>query len=73
MGGLRRAVDRLPEEHRSDVVADIDMVEKQSQSPQPRLGTVRECLISLRAVFENAGGEMLAGPLAQWIQQYKWW
>lgn len=53
---LRQAVNELPDDERETARADLDTVDAQLRSPQPRRAVLREALRSLRAVAEGAAG-----------------
>ena len=48
---------------------DITTIERQLQSPRPKPGIVKECLMSLKSVAEGAAGSVTGGVAAQWIIQ----
>ncbi len=56
-------LNELPAEARASVSAALAQVESQAMAPPPRLGIIDEILKSLRAVLENAGGELTAATV----------
>jgi hypothetical protein len=47
--------------------ADLETVEQQLKSPQPRQSVIKECLASVRGVLEKAGATVLAAKVLQWM------
>jgi len=66
---LREALPQLAltEKQAQELAADVQTLESQAQSPNPKPGIVHEALLSMRAVLENAGGSLLASGLLQQI------
>jgi hypothetical protein len=69
IAALREALPRLAlaETPSQELAADLQTLESQAQSPNPKRGIVHEALLSVRAVLENAGGSLLAAGLLQQI------
>lgn len=44
----------------AELRAYIDSVRAQTQSPNPKRAIIRECLMSIKAILEGAGGNALA-------------
>jgi hypothetical protein len=61
-----------PGEVQEAAIVDLDTVEAQLKSPAPRVSVICECLQSLRAVLEEAGGGVLAAKIAVFLQQAGW-
>ena len=51
----------------SEVQADVTTIEAQISSPRPKNSIIRECLVSLRAIFEGIAGNVVASLLVQQI------
>jgi hypothetical protein len=69
VAALREALPKLAlaEKQAEELAADLQTLESQAQSPNPKPGIIREVLLSMRAVLENAGGGLLASGLLQQI------
>lgn len=50
----------LPDDQRNELRADLTSVEAQLASPRPKVPIIREFFDSVRAVLENAGGDIAA-------------
>lgn len=57
----------LPQPQRDLIKVDIGTIEVQLGSPQPKSSIVRECLLSAKAILENAAGTVAASALASQI------
>ena len=58
---------KLSEEAHAEVEADIETIESQIKSPRPKATIIRECLASLRSIFEGIVGNAVAPLLVQQI------
>jgi hypothetical protein len=69
VAALRGALPRLAlaEKQVQGLPADIQTLESQAQSPNPKPDIIHEALFSVRAVLENAGVSLLASGLLQEI------
>jgi hypothetical protein len=64
---FKRSIGLLPfsERVRAEADAELDTIETQVKSPQPKLTIIKECFLSLRTILEGAGGDIAAGLLKQ--------
>lgn len=64
---IRRAIEGagLADADSSDLRADLDTIEAQLRSSQPKRSIVRECLVSARAVLEAAAGTVIGAGITQ--------
>jgi AbiTii len=53
-----------------EFAADLQTLESQAQLPSPKAGIVREVLLSIRSVLENATGSLLASGLLQQVGRF---
>lgn len=72
LADLREMVNgvTLDEVERSQIDADLTTAEAQVNSPKPKHSVIRECMISVRAVLENAAGSLLASGAIAAINHY---
>jgi hypothetical protein len=57
----------LPRDQQELVRTDIEAIEVQIGSTQPKVSIIRECLLSAKTILENAAGTLLASALASQI------
>jgi hypothetical protein len=62
VSGLRNTLAQvtLSDSDRDQASADLSTVEAQIGSPKPKHSVVRECMISVRTILENAAGSLIA-------------
>lgn len=70
--GIRQLAQsgNLSQEARTQINIDIDTVEVQLKSPQPKEGVIHECMRSVRSILENAGGSLIASGVIAAIGRY---
>jgi len=60
----------LSEGNRGQIATDIGTVELQVNSARPNPTIIRECMLSVRTILENAAGSLLASSLLAAINRY---
>ena len=69
---LRQASINLDPQPKATADAEIATIEAQLASPSPRRALVRECLTSLRSIFEQTGAALAATKITTFLQQAGW-
>lgn len=60
---LRENLDKLNLIYKSDIQTKIQTIESQMSSSKPKNTIIKECLISIRSILENATGSMVASDI----------
>jgi hypothetical protein len=53
-------------------IVDVDTIEKQLESPAPRVSVLRDVLLSLRSVLEQSGSGVIASKIVAFLEQAGW-
>jgi hypothetical protein len=72
VGNLRTMLAQvtLADADRTQANADLSTVEAQIASPKPKHSVVRECMMSVRTILENAAGSLIATGAISAINQW---
>lgn len=63
----------LPQEQKAEVIADLQTVESQINSPKPKGAIIQAGLSSIRTILEGAAGSVLATEAPQYAMQIAAW